>query len=152
MAMQDSKRLFMRAAVLILAGALVILTYRLASPAKCDPTIQIMTFSIPSGYNTPTEYRAYDHGRLLVLEKSIHRKSLPFAVVTMVVQWLLWVPAMVILLNLGVEKSPLSWSGLCVLVLGVVIWITSGFTGINMMKTIEPPSAGGVATRAAPEK
>ena len=106
MEMQDPKRLFMLAAVLILAGALVSLAYRLLSHAKCDPTIQVVTFAMPSAYNTPTEYRVYEHGRLLVLDRGIHRNSMPFAIGAMVGQYLLWVPAVGILLMCrGKSKS-----------------------------------------------
>jgi len=127
--------------MLILIGALVSLTYRIASPAKCDPFVQVVTFSSRSTLNTTSELRENEHGRLIAMKKVIHRKSLPYAVASLVLQCLLWVPAIGIFLKLGGEKSPLDWPGLGVLALGLAIWITSAVSGINGMKTVEQSGA-----------
>ena len=142
----DPRRLLLRAAMLLLAGSLVSMTYRLASPAKCDPLVQLVSFSPPSAYDTATECRAYSHGKLLVMEKSVHRRTWPFAVAASLVMWLLMMPAMGLLIKLYGEKSPLNPAGLSVLVLALAVWIASVVTGIRMMKTEELPSGGNTET------
>ena len=140
----------MRAAMLLLAGSLVSMTYRLASPAKCDPLVQLVSFSTPSAYDTAMEYRSYSHGKLLVMEKSVHLRSWPFAAAALLATWLLMMPAMGILIKLFGEKSPLNPAGLCVLVLALAIWIASVVTGIRMMKMEDLPSGGDTATHIRP--
>ena len=136
----------MRAAMLLLAGSLVSMTYRLMSPAKCDPFVQLVSFSSPSEYDTSTEYRDYSHGKLLVMDKSVHRRTWPFAATALLAFVILWMPAMGILIKLFGEKSPLDPVGLCVLVLSLAIWIASVVTGIRMMKMEELPSGGKTET------
>ncbi len=127
----------MRAALLILAGAVTSASYRFLSPARSDPFVQVVSFSMPSVYNTSTEYRYYDHGHLLALDKSLYHQTLPFAIIALVIQATFWFPALVILFHLGIAKSQLNIAGLSVLIAGVVLWLISVVTGLQEMKTVE---------------
>ena len=93
------------------------------------------------------EYRDYSHGKLLVMDKSVHRRTWPFAATALLAFVILWMPAMGILIKLFGEKSPLDPVGLCVLVLSLAIWIASVVTGIRMMKMEELPSGGKTETQ-----
>ena len=126
--MHDSKELFTLAGILILLGALAAGTFRVANPSGYGPTILAMSFSKASGLNTEDQYRFNNHGKIVGIEKELYDKSVGWAYVTLGIQLLFWLPAILIIAVIGIKKDEMSWSGLLYGVPGIIIWIIAEFS------------------------
>lgn len=113
------------AGLLILTGALASGLFRLESSSGFGPDIMALSFSRSSPLNTRTEYRINEHGTIIGIRREIYDRRIRWAVVTLIVQGLCLIPAMVILIRLSVKKTRLHWQELVLILLGVVIWLAS---------------------------
>lgn len=126
--MNDSRRLFTLAGILILMGSLAAGTFRVASPSGFGPTIQAFSFRRAAALNTKQELRFNNHGKIVGIPKGVYDKTIGWAYATLAIQLLFWVPAIMIIGTLGIAKAEMSWTGLLYGVPGVIIWIIAEFS------------------------
>jgi hypothetical protein len=128
MIMYDSKKLFTLAGILILMGALAAGVFRVANSSGYGPTILAISFSKASGLNSEDQYSFNNHGKIVSIEKELYDKSIWWAYMTLGIQFLFWLPAVLIIALVGIRKDEMSWSGLLYGVPGIIIWIIAEFS------------------------
>ena len=126
--MNNSRKLFTLAGMLILIGSLAPCAFRIASPSGFGPTIQAVSFKRAAALNTKQEYRFNNHGKIVGIPKGVYDKTIGWAYAALAIQFLFWLPAILIIATVGITKAEMSWSGLLYGVPGMIIWIISEFS------------------------
>ena len=126
--MNNSRKLFTLAGILILIGSLAPGTFRVASSSGFWAMILAVSFSKTSDLNTADQYCFNNHGKIVGIQKEMHDSSVGWAYLTLAIQFLFWLPAILIIALLRINKDVLGWKGLLYGAPGFLIWIISEFS------------------------
>ena len=116
---------FTIAALLILLGSLPAAVFRLSSSSGFGAAVLVVGFSRSSPLNTSEEYRFNEHGRIVGIRRKVYERAVGWALGALILQGMLWMPALAIFARLYRERTALDWRGLALLVVGVLIWLAS---------------------------
>lgn len=122
--MHDARLLYL-AGLLIVIGALPGVVFRFTNATGYGPTVLALSFHDQSGLNTISEYRFYEHGRIMGVDRIAYHRNLPIAIGILFVQWLCWFPALIRLAFLGARRASWHWPGVLMTAFGIMAWAIS---------------------------
>ena len=116
--------------MLYLAGSLVAVGFRLLNTSGHGAFILWASYSRSSNLNTAEEYRCNNHGTIIAIKREVYEANIPWAIATLVVQFVCWSPAS-LLMCLEYERTKrLPWVGTLIIVLGFATWLVSEVSSI----------------------
>ena len=124
------RRLFTRLALLYLAGSLVAIGFRLINTSSHGAFILWASYSRSSELNTPEAYRYNNHGTIIAIKREVYEANIPWAIATLLVQGLCWLPASLLMCWEYARTRRLPLIGTLIIVLSFLVWLVSEVSSI----------------------